>query len=454
MCSGPGLGSGGVTVIVGSSGGAITRHSCRAGSGSTLPKMSIARTWKTCRPGSICSIRYGDSQLSNGSASSEHSYSSTGPTAENSKIGLMFVDGFVGARVDRRVGRRRRRLVRPRPHGRRRVDVQRQVDRAHQERVVAGLELDVLGRVEALLPDGLAVGLELDRALEVDDLLVGRELEGRPVVDRVRGRAGHDRRLRRDRVGADLEGAAHRRVLHVPGEVDRADAEHVLARVQVAVLHRRVALLERLRVELALELEDLLVGGEAGDHLEHALDRNDAQVRDRRHRRGRVADDRPAPLRRRGVGEERDVDRADAEDVRALGQAGEDALARAAGEQTLRRARTGTSPAGRCSRRRRSRWTRPSPDRPWSSGRTGRRRSTSRAPCCPRPSTPRSWARPRCRTPRPRRRAPRSRAARAGRRCTSSARRRARTRRRPGSTRSGGCGRPPRRRTPPTCCRS
>src|SRR5918999_3103627 len=59
---GPGLGSGGATVIVGSSGGAMTRHSCRAGSGSTLPNWSMPRTWKTCRPGSICSIRYGVSQ--------------------------------------------------------------------------------------------------------------------------------------------------------------------------------------------------------------------------------------------------------------------------------------------------------------------------------------------------------------------------------------------------------
>ena len=97
VCSGPGLGSAGVDSIVGSSGGAITRHSCRAGSGSTLPWMSIARTWKTCTPGSISSIRYGDSHDSNGSASSAHSYSSTGPTAENWKIGLMFIDGFVGA---------------------------------------------------------------------------------------------------------------------------------------------------------------------------------------------------------------------------------------------------------------------------------------------------------------------------------------------------------------------
>src|SRR5918992_3992526 len=89
VCSGPGLGSGGVTVIVGSSGGETRRHSCRAGSGSTLPKMSIARTWKTCTPGSSCSSRYGDSQDSNGSASSEHSYSSTGgPLAEHPKQGV------------------------------------------------------------------------------------------------------------------------------------------------------------------------------------------------------------------------------------------------------------------------------------------------------------------------------------------------------------------------------
>src|SRR5918992_970988 len=93
---GPGLGSGGVDVIVGSSGGAITRHSCRAGSASTFPLTSTARTRKTCRPGSICSSRYGDSHDSNGSASSAHSYSAA-PKAENSKNGFTFVDGFVGA---------------------------------------------------------------------------------------------------------------------------------------------------------------------------------------------------------------------------------------------------------------------------------------------------------------------------------------------------------------------
>src|SRR5688572_32554901 len=96
VCSGPGLGSGGVDSSVGSSGGAITRHSCRAGSASTFPLASMPRTRKTCRPGSICSTRYGVSQLSNGSASRAHSYS-TAPSAENSKTGFTFVDGFVGA---------------------------------------------------------------------------------------------------------------------------------------------------------------------------------------------------------------------------------------------------------------------------------------------------------------------------------------------------------------------
>src|SRR5688572_17136789 len=96
VCSGPGLGSGGVDSSVGSSGGAITRHSWRAGSDSTFPLMSMPRTRKTCRPGSICSIRYGVGHDSNGSASSAHS-NSTAPIAENSKTGLAFVEGFVGA---------------------------------------------------------------------------------------------------------------------------------------------------------------------------------------------------------------------------------------------------------------------------------------------------------------------------------------------------------------------
>src|SRR5918999_635071 len=78
------------------SGASPTVKSHSAGSSPGMPNWSIPRTWKTCRPGSICSIRYGVSHDSNGSASSAHSYS-TAPIAENSKIGFTFVDGFVGA---------------------------------------------------------------------------------------------------------------------------------------------------------------------------------------------------------------------------------------------------------------------------------------------------------------------------------------------------------------------
>jgi hypothetical protein len=82
---GTGVAVGGSGVGVGGTSGS-TVHSCLAGVTSTFPSASMARTSKTWSPTASSGVSYGEVQISNAVAFSEHSNVEPGSLAENSNV--------------------------------------------------------------------------------------------------------------------------------------------------------------------------------------------------------------------------------------------------------------------------------------------------------------------------------------------------------------------------------
>ena len=280
--------AGPVTIVVsGADTSTVQSHS--AGVSSSTPSAFLARTKSVWSPSAGTVTSCGETQATNGPASSAHSKLEPGWSEENAKAAV--ARGGVGLRtaVDRRLRRRHDAPVAARGG---RIGVAGHVDGAHSEGVVAERQPGVLDRRVARLPVAA-----VERALERAQRLGRRECEARVGAAGDAGRTERDRRVRSGLVD-DGPGVLGRDGLDDRVRAVRLDPERVRPERHALVDLRRAADRERRPVERALEglarqarEHERRVAGLGADG-RRGLDRD----------RLRHLADLPAPLGRRLVG--------------------------------------------------------------------------------------------------------------------------------------------------------